>query len=219
MIKGRPAEPNSPGPHGNVRAISPGYFAALQIPLLRGRVFVSEDRLKTEQVAVIDETLALQYWPNEDPIGQHISFGGNSPSMTIVGLVKHAKSSSLESDTSEGFYYLPISQAPQASAALVVRTTNHSPSTLSDALRSAIRAVNPNQPIYDVKTMEQRVDESLVSRRFLVVLLSIFAGIALLLAALGLYGVISYSVDAHPGTWNTYGAGCKTRRCFTFGSW
>jgi ABC-type antimicrobial peptide transport system permease subunit len=87
-----------------------------------------------------------------------------------------------------------MSQTPQATAALVVRTTNHSPSTLSNALRSAIRAVNPNQPIYDVKTMEQRVDESLVSRRFLVVLLSIFAGIALLLAALGLYGVISYSV-------------------------
>jgi predicted permease len=194
VIKGRPAEPNSPGPHGNVRAISPGYFAALQIPLLRGRAFVSEDRLKTEQVAVIDETLAHQYWPNEDPIGQHISFGGNSPLMTIVGLVKHAKSSSLESDTTEGFYYLPMSQTPQASAALVVRTSNHAPSTLSNALRSAIRAVNPNQPIYDVKTMEQRVDESLVSRRFLVVLLSIFAGIALLLAALGLYGVISYSV-------------------------
>jgi predicted permease len=193
-IKGLPTAPHQPGPHGNIRFISSEYFSALQVPLLRGRFFTLEDRLKTEQVALVDETLAHQYWPNEDPIGQHINFGDNTPWMTIVGMVKHAKSSSLESDTKEGFYYLPMSQAPQSSVALLVRTSSHSPTILTNALQAAIRAVNPNQPIYDIKTMEQRVNESLVSRRFLVVLLSIFAGLALLLAALGLYGVISYSV-------------------------
>ncbi|HEX4426683.1 MAG TPA: ABC transporter permease [Terriglobales bacterium] len=193
-IKGRPQPPNDPGPHGNIRYVSSGYFSALQIPLLRGRNFVSEDRLKTEQVVVIDETLAHQYWSNEDPIGQHIRFGDESPWMTVVGLVKHAKSSSLESDTKEGFYYLPLSQAPQASVALLVRTDNDNPASLKNALQTAIGAVNSNQPIYDIKTMEERVDQSLVSRRFLVILLSVFAGLALLLAALGLYGVISYSV-------------------------
>jgi predicted permease len=193
-IKGRPSAPDQAGPHGKIRVVSPGYFAALHIPIMRGRVFVPEDRLKTERVAVIDETLAHQYWPNEDAVGQHINFGGKSPWMTIVGMVQHAKSSSLESDTTEGFYYLPIAQSPQLSVALVVRTSSADPSGLGSALQSAIRSVDPTQPIYDVKTMEQRVDESLVGRRFLVTLLSCFAGLALLLAGLGLYGVISYSV-------------------------
>ena len=162
---------------------------------MRGRAFNSQDRLKTEQVAVIDETLAHQYWPNEDPIGQHINFGGTStPWMTIVGIVKHAKSSSLESDTTEGFYYLPISQSPPTTASIVVRTNSSHPAALASALQSAIRAVDPNQPLYDMKTMDNRVDDSLVSRRFLMLLLSTFAGLALMLAALGLYGVISYSV-------------------------
>jgi len=194
QIVGRTLAPNDPGPHGNIRFISPDYFSALHIPVVRGRVFTPEDRLKTEKVTVIDETLARQYWPNEDPIGQHINFGQDSPPMTVVGLVKHAKSSSLESDTTEGFYYLPIAQSPQTTAAVVVRAASGNAAGLAGGIRSAIRAVDPNQPVYDMKTMEQRVDDSMISRRFLVILLSIFAGLALLLAALGLYGVISYAV-------------------------
>ena len=93
--------------------ISPDYFTTLGIPLVRGRFFSPQDRLKTEQVAIIDETLAHQYWPNEDPLGQHINFGGNSPWMTIVGLVKHAKTSSLEADNTEG-YYLPADRTVSA---------------------------------------------------------------------------------------------------------
>ena len=193
-IKGRTKGANDPGPHGNVRAISPDYFTALNIQLLRGRFFSSEDRLKTQQVAIIDEVLAHQYWPHEDPLGQAINFGGTNPWMTIVGLVKHAKSSSLEADNKEGFFYQPMSQSPQNMADIVVRTTTTRPETLASAMQGAVRAVDPNQPLFDPKTMTQRVDDSLTGRRFLVLMLSVFAGLALLLAAVGLYGVISYSV-------------------------
>ena len=192
-IIGRPQSPTDPGPHGNIRSISPDYFSTLRIPLLRGRFFASTDRLKTEQVAIVDDVLAKQYWPGQDPIGQHISFGEKSPPITIVGLVKHARSSSLESDNQEGFYYLPLSQSPSAMLQMVART-NGNPATLTSVIQNAVHAVDSNQAVYDFKSMEQMVDESLVSRRFLVVLLSIFAGLALLLAALGLYGVISYGV-------------------------
>jgi predicted permease len=193
-IQGRPTAPNDPGPHGKVRSVSPGYFQTLGIPLVRGRVFTREDRKQTELAVVIDETLAHRYWPNQDPLGQHINFGSGSPWMTIVGIVKHAKTSSLEADTTEGFYYQPLAQSPNQMAGIVVRTNNAHPEGLASELGAAIRRVDSHQPLYDLKTMEQRVDESLVSRRFLMVLLSIFAGLALLLAALGLYAVISYSV-------------------------
>ena len=148
----------------------------------------------TEPVAIVDETLARTYWPNEDPVGQQINFGGTSPWMTIVGLVKHAKTSSLEADNKEGFYYLPMAQSPQTMAALVVRTNSSRPESMTSTMQAAVRAIDPNQPLYDLKTMEERIDASLTGRRFLVVLLSVFAGLALLLAAVGLYGVISYSV-------------------------
>lgn len=193
-IKGRPAVRNDPGAHGNIRAISPDYFATLGIALVRGRFFSSEDRLTTRRVAIVDETLAQRYWPNEDPVGQYINLGDNSPWMEIVGLVKHAKTSSLEADNTEGFYYLPITQSPPMVASIVMRSKGAHPETLTSAMRTAVSAVDASLPLYDFKSMEQRVDESLIGRRFLVLLLSVFAGLALLLAAIGLYGVISYSV-------------------------
>jgi ABC-type antimicrobial peptide transport system permease subunit len=139
--------------------------------------------------------LAHQYWPGKNPIGEHISNDDRvtGPWHTIVGVVAHARASSLESDTNEGFYYFPIAQMPVASASPVVRASR-SPGDLTNEVAAAVRSVDSSIPIYDVKTMEQRVDESLVGRRFVVLLLMTFAGLALLLAALGLYGVISYSV-------------------------
>ena len=136
-----------------------------------------------------------QYWPGQDPIGQHIGFddANKGPWFTIVGLVAHARSNSLEADTNEGFYYLPIAQLPNLTASIVVRTSRPADSVATD-LAAAVRAGDSSIPIYDVKTMEQRVNESLVGRKFLVILLGTFAGLALLLAALGLYGVISFSV-------------------------
>jgi predicted permease len=195
FIQGRLQGPHDPGPHGNVRLVSPGYFSTLGIPLLMGRTFTADDRAGSERVAVIDTTLAHQYWPGKNPIGERITNDDRvkGPWYTIVGVVAHARASSLEDDTSEGFYYAPIAQIPIASASLVVRSPR-SAADLTQDVAAAVRSVDSNLPLYDVKTMEQRVDESLIGRRFVVLLLTTFAGLALLLAALGLYGVISYSV-------------------------
>ena len=193
-IKEKPTAPGDPGPHAVIRVLSPGYFEAMRIPLVRGREFAPEDRAGTEKVAVIDETLARQYFPNEDPLGKHIGVSQTNSWYTIVGLVKHARVSSLDSDTSEGIYYFPIAQTPGLNASLVVRTNLSHPEQLRDAIGNAIHAVDPNEPVYQFETLEQGVDDSLVSRRFLVILLSSFAGLSLFLAVLGLYGVVTYMV-------------------------
>jgi predicted permease len=193
-IVGRPQAPNDPGPHGYIRIISPDYFSALKIPVLRGRSFTSADRDSTAPVAMVDDTLAKQYWPNQDPIGQYISLGSKYPKVEIVGLVEHSRRNSLESDGGEGTYFLSLAQFPSTDASIAVRTSMPDPASMGSVIQNAVRNVDPNQPVYDLKTMKQRVDESMVGRVFLVVLLSIFAGLALLLATLGLYGVINYGV-------------------------
>jgi predicted permease len=195
-IEGRPSPPGDPGPHGDIGFVSPSYFAAMKIPVKSGRVFTDADRPNTARVALIDETLAREYWPNQDPIGQHMRNGGpNTPWATIVGVVGHTKNSDLAGDVVKGRYYYPLLQQSFAFPLMTfLARTESDPAHLSGALRDAVRAVDPSLAVSRIKLLSDMVSASLAPRRFVVTLLGIFAGMALLMAVIGLYGVISYSV-------------------------
>lgn len=194
LIQGRPVAPNEAVPHGHVDVISPGYFRTLGIRRLRGRGFTDGDRANTRAVAIVDEALARQYWPGQDALGQSISLDGGKTWALIVGEVQHVKVSSLEAETKEGTYYVPVAQAPARALFAAVRTTETHPEALQGAIQAAIAEVDAHQPIADARTMQQRVDDTLGGRRLVVALLGIFSGLALFLAAIGLYGVVAYFV-------------------------
>jgi predicted permease len=191
-IENRPEGPGDPGPHSDLQWVTPGYFQTLGIPLRAGRLFTDEDRVGAQPVVIIDENLARQYWANQNPIGQRLNRGG-PPWKTIVGVVGHVFPSALVGDTGKGVCYYPAYQQPIYLAFLVAKTTMN-PASLAGAIREAVQSVDSGQPIYDLKTMEERVGESLGPRRFGVTMVGFFAGVALLMAAMGLFGIISYSV-------------------------
>jgi predicted permease len=193
-IEGQTLGPNEPGPHGRSRTVSPGYFAALGIPLLKGRVFTDDDRLGTERVVVIDENLAARYWPGQDPVGKRMRFGSSAPWMTVVGVVGHVLHTSLAGETDKGTYYGCLYQRPMPGTSFVVRTRPGVAASAAALFGAAIGSLDPTLPVQRAGTMSERIDESLGPRRFVVWLLVFFAAVALLMAALGLYGVISYSV-------------------------
>jgi putative ABC transport system permease protein len=192
-IEGRPNPPGDPGPHGDIGAVSADYFAAMQIPIRQGRAFSAMDRVDTGQVAVIDDVLARQYWPGEDPVGRHIRRGNRSSWSTIVGVVGHVKQSDLAGEDVKGKYYFPISQMPLPFMSFVMRTPGDA-ARLSGALRDAVRAADPTQPVSQIRLMTDMVNRSLAPRRFVVTVLGVFAAMALAMALIGLYGVISYAV-------------------------
>jgi putative ABC transport system permease protein len=196
-IEGREQAPGQPGPHGDQRFVSPGYFNAMGIRLVKGRLFSEDDRENTDRVMVIDTVLAKTYWPDEDPIGKRVRRGSRAKPtwFTIVGIVEHVRHTELTSDT-KGVYYSNALQSTPSVMSIVVEGRGVPGATLSTAIREAIQAVDPAQPVYDFKTMDERVSESLGIRRFAVRLLGFFASFALFMAALGLYGVISYAVTA-----------------------
>jgi predicted permease len=168
---------------------------ALSIPLKRGRYFTENDRIGTEFVTIIDENLARRYWPNEDPLGQRIRFGApGAPLFTIVGIVGHVAHPDVVSDSGAGVYYVSLLQDNRQGSAGIMVKTSGDPVALAGVIREAVRAVDPSQPVHTLNTMEEYVSSSLSTRRFGVKLLGFFGATALFLAALGLYGVISYSV-------------------------
>jgi putative ABC transport system permease protein len=167
----------------------------LRIPLLKGRAFSEQDTANSEPVAVIDENLARQYWPNEDPLGKRIRrTNANAPWARIVGIVSHVKHSELASDSATGVHYYPMYQATQSAVYAVLARTTLPPSQAANIIREAVRTADPAQSVFDLRPMEDRVLDSVASRRFAVQLLVVFAVLGGFMAAIGLYGVMSYVV-------------------------
>lgn len=192
-IEGRTMGPGDPGPHAYQRYVTPGYFAALEIPLRSGRYLADDDRKGGQLVALVDENLARQYWPGQNPVGQHIRRGMNGPWETIVGIVGHVKHSALVGDSDKGVCYHSLLQTPSPGVFVVAKTRGDAAS-LAGPVREAVRSVDSAQPVHGLKTMDQRIAESLGSRLFAVTLLAVFAGLSLLMSALGLYALVSYTV-------------------------
>jgi putative ABC transport system permease protein len=178
----------------NVRGVTPGYFRALGIPLLRGRAVTSADRQGSQPVVVINDAMRRKFWPDRDPIGARLSItrGRTTVWREIVGIVGDIRHSALGKEP-EPEIYMPYPHDPFMFLRIAVRS-NAEPEALAGAMRAAVWAVDPDQPVSRVRTMDEVVSSSVAAARFNTVMIGTFAVLALVLAAVGLYGVIAYSV-------------------------
>jgi putative ABC transport system permease protein len=194
VIEGRPLDFNN-APVAGWQQITPNYFDTLGIPIVAGRDFTERDTADTSGAAIINEALARRYFPNDDPIGKRLTLGlprPDNPWLTIVGIVKDIPHRGLESKV-EPDWYLSYLRQPRRSAYLIVRASGD-PASLTSAIRNQILAIDPDQPVTEIETMNEVIASTTAPRRFNTLLLSIFAAVALALAAVGIYSVISYSV-------------------------
>jgi putative ABC transport system permease protein len=193
--------------------VTPDYFRAMNIPLLRGRYFTEHDDrsfvankdlsklnegeqlIAGTNVIIIDEQFAKRYWPNEDAVGKRIRFGTDdgAPLLEVVGVVGRVKMEGLDDDSNRVQGYFSFSQVSFQAMAVIIKGQND-PNQLVASARNQVKSLDPDQPIYNIRTMDQIRGESIAPQRLNLTLLSIFAGIAFVLAIVGIYGVMSYAV-------------------------
>jgi putative ABC transport system permease protein len=194
LIEGRPVPPRSERPVAALSSVSPGYFRLMQIPLLRGRDFTDRDRDGAPAVVIVNATLAETHFPGEDPIGRRIALGGEGGTpLTIVGVVGDVRLSALR-EPPKPTTYLPYQQFLVPFMTVVVRTDAEA-EAIASIVRTKVRELDRDLPIDEVRTLEQVLDRATAQPRFRTTLLGLFAGLALLLAGVGVYGIVSHSVS------------------------
>jgi len=182
-------------PEADQRVVTPDYFKAMGISLVRGRTFEARDSDTAAPVVVVDESLAQTYWPNQDAIGKRLHMGdrqSKAPWATIVGVVRHVHNRTLEARSRTEVYW-PENQRPSGAMTLAILTAGN-PMNLVPTIQREVSAIDPDLPVYRVSTMTEVMGDSLQRRRLALILLAVFAGLALLLASVGIYGVTSYGV-------------------------
>jgi predicted permease len=196
-IEDRPDE-SGKGLVSEITSVTPEYFKVLQAPLIRGRYFAEEDDIGKQPVVIVDETTARTFWPDRDPIGRRLSIRSNRgtanpPWSTVVGVIADIKNDGLDQSGSPHFYS-PIYQVPRTRNLSVTVQTSLSATSLEPLIRREIQAVDPDLPVFNVRTMHEVIDGSLASRRFSAELVGVFAVVALLLASVGIYGLLAHMV-------------------------
>jgi predicted permease len=195
VIEGRAAGLASEQPEVAVRRASPGYLHAMRIRLLSGRDFTAADRAGAAAVVLVSESMAKRFWPGEDPLGKHLTLTfAPETKRQVVGVVADVKLHGLDSQTPPATIYEPLAQAPWERVSLVLRAAGQHPEALASGALAAIHEIDREESAQSVLTMEEILADTLSQRRFSMLLLAAFAGLALVLAAVGIYSVLSYSV-------------------------
>jgi putative ABC transport system permease protein len=198
-IEGQPKPEPGKGKPMPIGIVTPAYFQAMQIPLVEGRLFDARDGEKMPEVAIVNEAMARRFWPGENPIGKKVAAGCEEQELcrTVVGVVGDIRHEGL-ADEAQPEIYMPHRQFALPNMSVVLRTTGN-PLAVVSAVRNQVRALDKDQPVALVQTLEEHISQSVLQPRLMMTLLSIFAGLALVLAAVGVYAMMSYSVSQRRG--------------------